>query len=338
MPKNSDLDYAKLSALLEKRGKKIIAKFGEAAASGVSNSELLSILTDVKAYWKDTYRPALASLACEAVGGQPKVAAGTSLAITLAAAGIGIHDDIIDNSSSKHFRMTILGLYNRDAALLAGDLLIVKGLTNLQEVLSKNYQPDKVKDIIETCQRFLIEICEAEFMELLCRKNLDTELEHYLDILWKSTADTEACTRFGAILGGGSKFEIQALGEIGRRLGLMSRLTDDLKDTLNIEGNLPHRLKYESVPLPILFAAKSSNKKFSEIKSVLKKSRIAQSDIKTIIECCFDTEAFHFVHSIAEKNAKEASRQLRLLKCGKARATFKLIIKKLQTEIVCLPG
>jgi len=338
MPKSGDLDYEELTALLEERGKEIIEKFGEAATLGVSNSDLLSILADVKAYWKDTYRPALASLACEAVGGQPKMSAGVSLMVTLAAAGIGIHDDIIDNSSNKHFRMTILGLYNRDYALLAGDLLIVKGLTTVQELLSRNRQLDKLKDVIETYQHFLIEVCEAEFNEISCRKNLDTELENYLGILWKSTADTEACTRLGAIIGGGSQSEIQALGEIGRRLGFMSRLADDLKDSLNIEGSLPHRLEYESIPLPILFAAKSSKNKFSEIRLVLEKSSIDPSDVRKLLECCFDTEAFSYVHAIAKDNVIEAKKQLRLLKRCRARTVLKLMIQKSLVEVMSLPG
>ena len=338
MPKSGDLDYEELTALLEERGKEIIEKFGEAATLGVSNSDLLSILADVKAYWKDTYRPALASLACEAVGGQPKMSAGVSLMVTLAAAGIGIHDDIIDNSSNKHFRMTILGLYNRDYALLAGDLLIVKGLTTVQELLSRNRQLDKLKDVIETYQHFLIEVCEAEFNEISCRKNLDTELENYLGILWKSTADTEACTRLGAIIGGGSQSEIQALGEIGRRLGFMSRLADDLKDSLNIEGSLPHRLEYESIPLPILFAAKSSKNKFSEIRLVLEKSSIDPSDVRKLLECCFDTEAFSYVHTIAKDNVIEAKKQLRLLKRCRARTVLKLMIQKSLVEVMSLPG
>ena len=122
MSKKSDVDFEELIAFLGERGKKTVKQFGVASTSGVSNQKLLSILSDVNGYWKDVYRPALVSLACEAVGGQPEKVRGVSLAITLASAGIGLHDDIVDNCSKKHFRMTILGNYGRDAALLAGDL------------------------------------------------------------------------------------------------------------------------------------------------------------------------------------------------------------------------
>jgi len=338
MPKKSDFGSEELINFLNGRGKKTVEQFGVAATSGVSNPKLLSILTDVKRYWKDVYRPALVSLACEAVGGQPELVRGVSLAITLASAGIGLHDDIVDNCSKKHFRMTILGLYGRDATLLTGDLLIIKGLAAMQEALMQDYQPEKVKKIIDTYMSFFIEICEAEIMEISCRNNLNIELEHYLDILWKSTADTEASMRLGAVIGGGSQSAIHALGEIGRRHGFMCRLTDELKDSLNLEGHLPHRLKYESVPLPILYAAKASPTAFSEIKSVLEKSTMEPSDIEKILECCFDTEAFQFVQNIAKKNIKEANQRLRLLKRGRIRTVLKLMIKRSYSELVNLPG
>jgi geranylgeranyl pyrophosphate synthase len=338
MREKSDFGSEELIAFLNERGKNAVKRFGVAATSGVNNQKLVSILTDVKDYWKDVYRPALVSLACEAVGGQPEQVKGVSLAITLASAGIGLHDDIVDSCSKKHFRMTILGTHGRDGALLAGDLLIIKGLAHMQKALVHHFKPEKVETIIKTYMNFFIEICETEFMEISCRRNLETELEYYRDIIWKSTADTEACMRLGAIIGGGSQSEINALGEFGRRHGFMCRLTDELKDTLNLEGYLPHRLKYESVPLPILYAAKTSPAAFSEIKSVLEKSNMQPVDNAKILRWCFVTKAFQFVHDVAERNVKEANKRLRSLKRGKIRTILELMIDKSYTDLANLPG
>ncbi len=68
---------------------------------------------------------------CEAVGGRVSMAKEAGLMITLTAAGMGIHDDIIDKSQNKHFRETILGLHEIDNALLVGDLLLIKGLLEM---------------------------------------------------------------------------------------------------------------------------------------------------------------------------------------------------------------
>jgi geranylgeranyl diphosphate synthase type I len=330
---DKDLTSKDLAALMEERGRRVLRKFGLAAVSGVNDPQLLSILHDVRAYWKDTFRPALTSFCCEAVGGKPEAADNVSLMITLASAGGGIHDDIIDKSLNKHFRMTVLGLHGLDYALLVGDLLIIKGWTMAREAVKKASKPEKFAEVIEVFGRWTLDVCEAEFMEISCRRNLDTELTNYQEILRKSMADIEGCARLGAIMGGGSAQEVEALAEFGSRLGFSFRLEDDVKDTLNKEGNLANRLQYESVPLPILYAAKSSREKYSRIKSILEESAIDSLDIEKLLEFCFEAEAFAYVLRTAKKNAREASKKLRVLKPSGARNVLKLMVDKSLADV-----
>jgi geranylgeranyl diphosphate synthase type I len=336
MSNNSVRVYSELLTLIEERGRKVLERFGDVTISGISHPKLLSILRDVKAYWKDVYRPALTSLSCEAVGGEPEESTDVSLIITLLAAGMGIHDDIVDKSLNKHFRMTIFGLHDLDDTLVVGDLLIVKALTAVREILEENYQPRKISDVLETYETSFVEICEGEFMEVSCRQNLDTKLEFYNNVLWKFAADTEACTKIGAILGNGTKSEVQALAEFGRRLGFMFRLVDDVKDALNIEGSLPHRLEFESVPLPLLYSAKSSKEKYLKIKSVLEKPPVTPHNVRKLLGFCFESDAFTYVYNIAKQNAKMATHNLRLVRPNNARTALTLMINKPLADIAKL--
>ena len=336
MLKDRDFAYKKLNALMKKRSRKVLQKFGQAAFSRVNDPLLLSILREVKAYWKDNFRPALTSFCCEAVGGKPDAADDVSLMITLTSAGGGIHDDLIDKSLNKHFRMTVLGLHGIDYALLVGDLLILEGWMMAKELVKKNYQPEKFADIIEVFGNWTIDVCEAEFMEISCRRNLDTDLEHYQKILWKSMADTEAGAKLGAIIGNGSGQEVQALAEFGSRLGFMFRLANDVKDTLNMEGNLQNRLQYESVPLPMLYAAKSSGERYFQIKSILGKPALDPMDLRKLLEFCFETEAFAYVLRIAKQNKKQASRTLNLLRPSAGRDALTLMLEKSLADIMNL--
>jgi geranylgeranyl pyrophosphate synthase len=86
-----------------------------------------------------------------------------------------------------------------------------------------------------------------------------------------------------------------------------------VRDTLNVEGSLSNRLQYESVPLPILYAAKSSGEKHFQIKSILEKSPIDPLDVRKLLELCFEAEAFAYVLKTAKQNARLASEKLRLL-------------------------
>jgi geranylgeranyl pyrophosphate synthase len=132
-------------------------------------------------------------------------------------------------------------------------------------------------------------------------------------------AEIEACSRIGAILGNGSQDEVEALAEFGRRLGFTYRLTDEVRDSLNIEGNLPHRIKYESVPLPILFAAKSSERRYQRIQAIIEKSHISSTEIRGLLEICFESKAFEYVLDLAKKNKKQAIRTLKVLRPSLAR-------------------
>jgi geranylgeranyl pyrophosphate synthase len=325
---NDEISREELPELLRERGKKVLEKFEEIIFSGIKNPKLLSILNDVNKRGKDTFRPALISLSCEGVGGEPDETVVVSLMLSLAGAGIGIHDDIIDKSENKGFTRTILGLYDVDDALLAGDLLIVKGLTAVQEVMRKAYQPQKIADIIQAFQRYYFEICEGVFMEKSWRKNVETKLDFCHQVLWKFGSDGEACTRLGAMVGNGTEAEVEALGGYGRRLCYLCRLADEVKDTFNLEGNLLRRLKYESVPLPLLYAAKASKENSAQLKSILE-GDITQSDIGPLLDLCFEANAFDYVREIAQINMDEALRLIKTLKPSKARAVLTLIIKEM---------
>lgn len=308
-----------LSTIIEENGKRIRRRIEQVLLSGVSNRELLSILKEISDNWKDVFRPALASMSCEAVGGQQEATDDAGLMFALASAGFGIHDDIIDRSQNKHFRITILGRHGLESALLVGDLLIVKAWTIVHEMIGNGCYPEKIKAVVKEYGKLNVEICEAEFMENLCRKKLDTELKTHENILWKAMAEIEACTRIGAILGNGDDNEVQALAEFGRRLGFAYRLTDEVRDSLNIEGNLPHRIEHESVPLPILFAAKSSEQRRQRIQSIIQKSPLAPAGIKELLEICFESKAFEYVLNLAKKNEIKTIRALRVLRPSRAR-------------------
>ena len=333
MIKTENFTHEDLATLIKERGQRVLHKFGQVAVSGVIDPKLLEVLRFVKEYWKDNFRPAFASFCCEAVGGKSEAAEDVSLMITLTSAGGGIHDDIIDKSSHKHFRKTVLGEYGLDYALLVGDLLIIKGWSMAQELIQRNFQPEKLAKIIEVFGSWTADVCEAEFMEISCRKNLETELEQYQHILCKSMADIQACAKLGALIGGGSIKEIRALAAFGNRLGFMYRLTDDLRDTLNVELNLSDRLQDESVPLPILYAAKTSSKNKILIKNIIEKSAEDVPKFEKLLTICFNSKSFDYVLNKAKETTREALEALDLIKASTSKTVLGFMIRDSLAEI-----
>jgi geranylgeranyl pyrophosphate synthase len=335
---DNELAYREVNTIIRERCEKILEKFGKVAVSGVRDPRLLAALEDVKKYWRDLNRPSLTFFSCEAVGGNYEISQDAALMFTLASSGFGIHDDILDRSENKHLRMTILGLHGVDTALLIGDLLIVKAWTFAHELIRETGNPTKIADVLEVYGDLSLEICEAEFMETQCRRKVLTDIDYYENILWKEMAETEACSRIGAMLGDGKPSEIEALSEFGRILGFISRLADEVEDCLNVKGDLPHRIKYESVPLPLLYAARSSNEKRARILKIVNKNKLSPSDIKALLKFCFDTEAFEYVRKLAKKKEEEALHKLSLLRPSTARKILKALIKGAYARVnnVCI--
>ena len=323
----------------KKRAKKALEKFRTEAVFGVSDPEILSILKQVIDYWKEeSSRPAIASLCCEAVGGKPEIADDAGVVFSLAAAATAIHDDIIDKSLHSHFVWTTFGLHGMEKALLVGDLLLVKAWSTLKEVIRNIDKPTRVADIMEAYGLISIQICEAEFLEMSFRKRLDSDLSVREKILWNINADYEACAKTGAILGGGSDEEVSALSGVGRRLGFLLGLKDEVLDCLNIQGNLSQRLQFESVPLPVVYAAKSSSNIQTELQSIIQKDSIDPSEIALILGKCIDAGAFSYVYELAKSNVNEANEMLKKIPRNPASSTLKLIVKNAlkRMERLCL--
>lgn len=334
LPKNDDFPKRDLVRLMEKKSEKVLQRFGQVITEGVTHPELLSILNYLKGYWKERLRPALTCFSCEAVGGTQEMAEDAGLMFTLAAAGTQIHDEIIDKSSRNFFRKTIYGSRGVDHALLAGDLLIVKAWTMLRKMISGEEKLSKVVNIIELYDLISVEICEAELQETSFRRKFDVTLQEYENnFLWKINADLEACAAAGAILGGGSEIEVHVLADFGRRLGFIMGLHDDIMDSLNLKGNLIHRLKYESIPIPIIFALRSSDQNYLRVKSILEKTPSTSSDVGELVEICFDSGAYNYVKDVAHRHAKIAQLNLEGLKPNTARSNLELLAKKFFSDV-----
>jgi geranylgeranyl pyrophosphate synthase len=333
---NKEPIYEELIKPVRERCEKVLEKFGQIVISRVGSPKLLAALEDVKNYWKDSNRPSLTFFSCEVVGGKPEISQDAALMFTLASSGFGIHDDILDQSKNKHLRMTILGLHGIDTALLVGDLLIVKAWTIAHELIRKTDNPTKIADVLEVYGNLSVEICEAEFMETQCRQKVDTDLDYYENVLWKEMAEFEACCRIGAMLGDGRPKEIEALSDFGRRIGFISRLANEVEDCLNMKGDLPHRIEYESVPLPLLYAAETSTKKCAEINEIIQKRRINPADVIALLKICFQTEAFEYIRQKGIKQKEEAIMRLSGLRTSKARDILLKMVDVAYKRLDCL--
>ena len=305
-----------LLKLLEERGKKAL----ELARKTVLEEKIESkqVQEALKYFmiecWHDVTRPALLSLVCEAVGGDPDITTPIAISMSLISGGIDIHDDIIDQSETKGDRPTVFGKFGKDIALLVGDALMFKGFTVLYKAVEKGVPAEQIAVISDIIKRTFFELGDAEALELQFRGRVDVTPEDYICVVRKKSADVEACTRISAIVGGGSKEEIEALGEYGRLLGMLLILRDDMVDMFDPEETI-HRIKKEHLSLVFLYALQNPEMK-SSVSELINKT-VTEKDVEKLSAIVDRAGGFVLMNKYMKELAEDAYSKIEMAKFNK---------------------
>ena len=181
-------------------------------------------------------RPILALAACEAVGGAEKNALAAACALELIHNYSLVHDDLpcMDDDDVRRGRPTCHKKFGEMTAVLAGDAL----LTLSFQILSSpngSRSPKEFQRLMTVSgliaqavgSRGMVggQIVDMEFQ----KKEVDLPTLEYINT-HKSGALIAVSLRAGAILGGGTARQVEALYRYGKNLGLLFQIIDDILD------------------------------------------------------------------------------------------------------------
>src|SRR5436189_4870475 len=134
-----------------------------------------------------------------------------------------VHDDIIDNASTRRNRPTINNQYGNQTAVLMGDWLYMSAF---ETSLAERSLP--VLDILTAVTR---KMTEGELLQLTLLGRTDISEDQYLDVIARKTAYLfSACCEIGSLLGKATPTQQVALRDYGMNLGTAFQLIDDLLD------------------------------------------------------------------------------------------------------------
>ncbi|MEM0356775.1 MAG: polyprenyl synthetase family protein [Candidatus Bathyarchaeia archaeon] len=229
----------------------------------------------IEELWHNFHHPTLLSLTCEAVGGNSRQTTKIGAAIVLLTGAADIHDDIIDGSLTKAFKPTVLGKFGVEIALLAGDALFLKGYELLCDSC-KNLTVKQKNKVIQWVRRAFFDLGVAVAKETALKGKWDVNPKEYLDIIAMKAAIADVTARVGALIGGGRRKEIIALGKYGRTLGTLATIRDDFIDILEPQ-ELQNRVQNECLPLPFLYALQDQKAR-DKIIHMLEKDEFTDKD------------------------------------------------------------
>lgn len=322
----------KVKKSLEKRGRNAY----EAAKKEILNEEIkYEPIRDALQYfiqelWRNFQHPALLSLTCESVGGKPENTTPIGAALVLLTGAADIHDDIIDQSETKGSKPTVFGKFGRDIALLAGDALLLKGFTLLSKACESLAKKQR-ETIVNLVREAFFEIGIAEAKETSYKGNWDLAPEEYLDIIKMKAAIADVTARIGAIVGGGSSDEIEALGKYGRTLAILSTIRDEFIDVFEL-NELKNRAENECLPLPVLYASRDKKVK-NKIINILRKKELSEDDAYEIVETIMETQDMQALKTEMQVFLENGIKPLKVIENRKMKSTLEKMLHAMVEDL-----
>src|SRR6185295_4300429 len=168
-------------------------------------------------------RPALVLLAAGACGYSGNAHYQLAAVVEFIHTATLLHDDVVDASDLRRGQATANALFGNAASVLVGDFVYSRAFQMMVEVESM-----RVMRVLADATNV---IAEGEVLQLMNCHNPDINEHDYLQVIRYKTAKLfEAATRIGAILGGASREQEDAMANYGMHLGTAFQLIDDVLD------------------------------------------------------------------------------------------------------------
>jgi geranylgeranyl pyrophosphate synthase len=210
-------------------------------------------------------RPALLLLAAKAVGEVEEEAIELAAIVELIHIASMVHDDILDEATTRRSRPTVVRKWGIEGGLLFGDFLISIVSHNLSDL-----NPRYTKLVSKAIKR----MCEGEFIEFFYPPSVHT----YLKVIRQKTAILMTlASQLGAIAGGGRAEDLIRLGRYGMNIGMAFQIVDDILDLVGDEEIMgkdgKRDIKSGKLTLPVLYALEGEVGSGKDIMSLIEERK-----------------------------------------------------------------
>ena len=191
-----------------------------------------------------------------------------------------VHDDVVDNASTRRGAMSVNSLWSNAHGVLIGDYIYSKAFMLMVEIGKK--------DILAELADATNDISQGELIQLDAVSNIKISLNKLKKISYFKTGRLfEASAKTGAMLAGANKNFIKNIGESAKNIGILFQIKDDLLDYSNSSktGKQSFQdLKEGKVTYPFFFALKnSSQKEKKQLMSFLGNQRLNEKKAISLI-------------------------------------------------------
>ena len=196
------------------------------------------------------HRPLICMLAATAVGGSFESARSAAAAIEHFQSGALIHDDIADNGQLRRGKPCMHLTEGTGLAINCGDLALTMVTKTVLDDPTLN--ADVKLRVLHELTEMIVRTIEGQALDLGWVRDgrFDISVDDYLDMATHKTAYYSGATPLaaGAIIGGGSEEQIEALRAFGLHTGLAFQIQDDLLNLIGTKAPTSPRVSARSLP------------------------------------------------------------------------------------------
>lgn len=217
-----------------------------------------------------------------------------------------LHDDVIDTSNVRRGKLSANKVWGQRKAIFAGDFILSQAAKILSEVGNT--------DVIVLLSQVLIDLVQAEFMQLGSRESNDQRFTHYLSKTYKKAASLIAFTCQSMAVLSEASLELQnAVYHYGRNLGIAFQLIDDLLDFVSNQTEMGKPtaidLQLGLANAPVLFACE----KYPELNNLIMRRFSEPGDVDKAYKMVMESDGIENTRLLAKKHCDEALRNISCL-------------------------
>ena len=267
-------------------------------------------------------RPAVALLVFKACGGRDVTdMIDVAIALELIHSATLLHDDIIDGGETRRGRPSAYQRYGLANTLVTGDFLFSKAFE-----LCGRFEEQVVRWAADAC----ISLTEGEVMQGRFRRNPETTLEDYLEIIARKTASLFAQgARVAAHMAGVDARGTEAMGLCGFNIGMAFQVVDDI---LDVEGDartgkpVGIDLRDGNPSLPLVLAVAQD----AEVRRVFMSPEATESELAAALQRVRRLDVLSVVRRLAEDYTERARHLLEDLPFSSYRQALADIIAEVE--------
>jgi octaprenyl-diphosphate synthase len=231
-----------------------------------------------------------------------------------------LHDDVVDGSGMRRGKRTANLIWGNPASVLVGDFLFSRAFELMVE--------DGSLKVLRILSHASAVIAEGEVNQLTAQRQIDTDEDHYLEIISAKTAALfAAACRVSPVVAEASEASEIALECYGRNLGIAFQLSDDVidyaSDTATMGKGVGDDFRDGKMTLPVILAyARGSEDDRAFWRSAIGGSRTSDEDLAHATDLLKKSDALADTIERARQYGRRAIDALAIFPASKAKSAL----------------